>query len=62
MKPTIYETLANSHPSLSRGRVWCRTCEAEQRVDPALALQNGWPKCCGSTMTIDHPDTWRAQQ
>lgn len=53
-----YEKISASHSSLKRGRVWCRTCRAEQEVNSADCLRNGWPKCCGATMTIDHPDTW----
>ncbi len=53
-----YEKIAASHPSLSRGLVWCRTCRREQAVSSAECLRSGWPKCCGFTMTIDHPDTW----
>jgi hypothetical protein len=56
----IYEKMAASHPSLARGRVWCRTCGNEQAVNAAHSLRNGWPKCCGYTMTIDHPSTWRS--
>jgi hypothetical protein len=52
---TIYTTLAKSHPSIERGKVWCKTCKRMQRVDPAQCLQSGWPKCCGYTMTIDSP-------
>jgi hypothetical protein len=55
---SLYETLANAHPSLKRGMVWCRTCGREQRVDAANALRHGWPECCGQTMTIDHPSEW----
>lgn len=55
----MYKTLAKSHPSIERGKVWCRTCGREERVNPARCLRNGWPKCCGYTMTIDHPSTWR---
>jgi hypothetical protein len=51
----MYDQLAQSHPSLSRGRVWCRTCGATRPVDSAECLQHGWPKCCGATMTIDSP-------
>jgi len=51
----LYDKLAASHPKLSRGQVWCRTCGATQRVDSAGALAHGWPKCCGYTMTIDAP-------
>lgn len=55
----LHEKIASSHPSLRRGKVWCRSCGTEQEVDPAGCLRNGWPKCCGHTMTIDHPDTWK---
>lgn len=54
----IHERIAESHPSLSRGMVWCKKCGHEQRVDSAQALRHGWPVCCGHTMTIDHPSTW----
>lgn len=54
----LFERLAKSHPSLERGICWCRHCRHEQRVDTAHALRTGWPKCCGYTMTIDHPETW----
>lgn len=57
-KPLDYREIANSHPSLSRGMVWCRTCGRAERIDAAYALQYTWPKCCGYTMTIDHPSTW----
>ena len=52
----LYEDLAQSHRSLRRGQVWCRTCGATRNVDPAECLGKGWPKCCGYTMTIDAPD------
>jgi hypothetical protein len=55
----LHNKLAKSHPSLERGRVWCKTCLRSLKVDSADCLANGWPKCChGHTMTIDHPDTW----
>jgi hypothetical protein len=52
----IHDRLANVHPSLSRGHVWCKTCGTSQSVKPAGALRHGWPKCCGYTMTIDSPE------
>lgn len=52
----IHHVLPESHPKLARGQVWCRTCGATLKVDPAGALRRGWPKCCGFTMTIDAPD------
>ena len=59
MKPLDYKELATVHTSLQRGKVWCRTCLREQKVDSAACLQYGWPKCHGHTMTIDHPETWK---
>lgn len=52
----LYDKLAKVHPSLSRGKVWCIKCGAERSVIAAHALQSGWPKCCGQTMTIDSPE------
>mgnify|MGYP006318021283 FL=1 len=43
-------------PQIARGQVWCTSCCRMQRVDGALAMSHGWPKCCGSTMTIDSPE------
>lgn len=43
-------------PQLARGRVWCRSCGSTQRVNSNGAMRNGWPKCCGYTMTIDSPE------
>lgn len=48
--------LARSHPKLTRGQVWCRSCGYSRRVDSADAMRHGWPKCCGYTMTIDSPE------
>ena len=53
---TLIEKVVQSHPKLARGRVWCRVCGSEQRVNPAQCLSTGWLKCCGYTMTIDSPD------
>jgi hypothetical protein len=52
----MYKGMAESHPSLRRGMVWCRRCRRSQKVDSAHALRYGWPKCCDATMTIDSPD------
>lgn len=52
----IHDRIAQSHPSLSRGMVWCRTCGFSQSVSSAHALKHGWPKHCGATMTIDSPE------
>lgn len=43
-------------PQLARGQVWCRSCGSTRRVNSAGAMSNGWPKCCGYTMTIDSPE------
>ena len=52
----LMENVVRAIPSLARGMVWCRTCGRSQRVDSGAALQYGWPKCCGHTMTIDSPE------
>jgi len=50
-----YDKIVEDTPALKRGKVWCRSCGNEQDVDSAQALEHGWPKCCGYTMTIDEP-------
>ena len=56
LKSRIISDAANSHPSLTRGRVWCRSCGSTRRVDSERAMASGWPKCCNATMTIDSPE------
>lgn len=58
---SLYTKIVNDVPALKRGIVWCRTCGKSLKVDSGDCLQNGWPKCCGYTMTIDHPNTWKKQ-
>lgn len=53
---SLHEKLANSHPRLIRGQVWCRVCGSTQKVNAPDALRHGWPKCCTFTMTIDAPE------
>ena len=53
---TIYKTLAQQIPQLARGIVWCTHCGRPQKVSSAARLRDGWPKCCGYTMTIDSPE------
>jgi hypothetical protein len=52
----LLKTIARDIPQLARGQVWCRQCGATKRVASAEAMRNGWPKCCGFTMTIDSPE------
>lgn len=52
----MYDKMAKSHPKLQRGRVWCTVCGTSLKLNSAVALQHGWPKCCGYTMTIDSPE------
>jgi hypothetical protein len=49
----LHDKLADCHPSLRRGQVWCRKCRRTELVDSAECFRSGWPKCCGYTMTID---------
>lgn len=52
---SLYDELANCHPTIRRGMVWCTVCGRSQRVNTAEAFRSGWPKCCGYTMTLDSP-------
>lgn len=56
----LHDDLAQCHPSLARGKVWCRRCGGSRAVDPAECLRSGWPICHGATMTIDSPEEQRA--
>jgi hypothetical protein len=49
-------TFAECYPKITRGQVWCKSCGSTRRIDGSQAMQWGWPKCCGYTMTIDSPD------
>lgn len=52
---SLYDTIAASHPSLLNGIVWCSRCRRSRIVDAAKCLRDGWPKCCGVTVSIDKP-------
>ncbi|MHC4062286.1 MAG: hypothetical protein ACYSR6_11895 [Planctomycetota bacterium] len=55
----IHESIASEVPQIARGQVWCRHCGSTQKVNGAGCLRDGWPKCCGYTMTIDSPEEQR---
>lgn len=52
----MFSSLQDKIPQLARGQVWCRQCGRTQHTDSAKAMRQGWPKCCGYTMTIDSPE------
>lgn len=49
---SLYDAIAASHPSLLSGKVWCGRCGKSRTVDAARCLREGWPKCCGVTVSI----------
>lgn len=52
----MYEEMAEVTMRKAGGNlVYCRECGAVQIADHRLCLREGWPKCCGYTMTIDPP-------
>ena len=51
----FYSEAVGNSPKLSRGQVWCFQCGRTEHVDSCECLQDGWPKCCGQTMTLDSP-------
>ncbi len=56
-EPTkMYRDIVAQVPQLRRGSCWCRTCGRHVKVNAGNSLANGWPKCCGYTMTIDSPE------
>ena len=52
----MYEVLAHAIPQLARGTVWCTHCGRSRSIRAAARLRDGWPNCCGYTMTIDSPE------
>jgi hypothetical protein len=48
----LYDTIAQSHPSLLNGKVYCARCGKARQVDAARCLREGWPKCCGATVSL----------
>jgi len=55
----MYNNIIENVPQLKRGLVWCKKCGREESVNSSICLRNGWPECCGETMTIDAPETWK---
>lgn len=51
----LYDEIVSKVPSLQKGMVWCHSCGKSQKVDSAKCLASGWPKHCGSTMSLDKP-------
>ena len=49
---SMYKNMEESHPSLKRGLVKCSKCGRELKVSSSNCLANGWPECCGYTMTL----------
>jgi hypothetical protein len=43
-------------PQFKRGLLYCHECGNTRNIgDVAARLRNGWPKCCGYTMSLDSP-------
>jgi len=53
-----HDKVLNELPGGKGRKVWCRTCHREQDMGTVNGLRDGWPKCCGYTMTIDPPEEW----
>lgn len=54
LKDAMKEAVSKDH-SLQAGEVWCTTCRRRLKVDSVACLLGGWPKCCGSTMSLTPP-------
>ena len=52
----LHQNIALDVHGKEMGYVWCRECGRKQKVDYAKCYAEGWPKCCGYTMTIDEPE------
>ena len=49
----LHSNIANDIWGPGNRLVTCRICGNQKEVNPACCLSDGWPKCCGYTMTID---------
>ncbi len=58
---SLYKTLGECAPQLSRGQVWCFRCGATFKVSSGECFRSGWPTCCGETMSIDSPEEREAR-
>ena len=52
----FYERIGQCHAKLKRNKVWCHTCGYNMYVNSAECFQQGWPKCCDQTMSLDSPE------
>lgn len=44
-------------PQFKRGQVWCLECGHIQKTNGVKnTFGDGWPKCCGYTMSLDSPE------
>ena len=41
------------HPLMEKNELSCRNCGKKIKYDNRVAMEYGYPKCCGYTMTID---------
>lgn len=57
---SIEQKIARAIPQLQLGKVWCRGYGKTQHINNARVLREGWPKCCGYTMTIYSPGEQRS--
>jgi len=51
----IHKKIVDRVDKLKRGKVWCHSCGREREVESEKCLAEGWPSCCGQTMSIDSP-------
>ena len=42
-------------PQFKRGLLFCHTCGKTEPIRGG-EIRNGWPKCCGYTMSLDSPE------
>ena len=48
----LYDKLGGCHPDLKQGIVKCGYCGKTININSYECLRNGWPECCGYTMTL----------
>lgn len=57
----MFNQMVALSPKLTSGIIWCHVCGNQKSVDSTRCLKQGWPLCCGQTMSLDPPEElWKS--
>ena len=49
----FHEKIAQDVHGKQNGLIYCHVCKKQKNVNYAGCYKNGWPTCCGKTMSLD---------